>query len=228
MSEDTTPADTSSRLTLLNEKYHKLSIEERVNQLYLDFDPEKIMLTSSFAATSAFFLHLFSRLAPRQKVYFINTGFHFQETLDYKTKLTRLYDLDVIDVHAEAWKHEFTKKEKIYQTDPDFCCTINRIEPFDEIKTHFDVWISSLMRWQTKHRATLDIFEERNGIIRFYPLIDMTKKDRDDYIEEHQLPFHPLVSKGYSSIGCTHCTVPGQDRDGRWVDKPKTECGLHL
>jgi len=228
MSEDTTPADTSSRLTLLNEKYHKLSIEERVNQLYLDFDPEKIMLTSSFAATSAFFLHLFSRLAPRQKVYFINTGFHFQETLDYKTKLTRLYDLDVIDVHAEAWKHEFTKKEKIYQTDPDFCCTINKIEPFDEIKTHFDVWISSLMRWQTEHRATLDIFEERNGIIRFYPLIDMTKKERDEYIKEHQLPFHPLVAEGYSSIGCTHCTVPGQDRDGRWVDSPKTECGLHL
>ncbi|HHS83473.1 MAG TPA: phosphoadenylyl-sulfate reductase [Gammaproteobacteria bacterium] len=228
MSKDSAASDTATRLAALNEKYHDLSIEERVKQLYLDFDPEKVMLTSSFAATSAFFLHLFSRLAPKQKVHFIDTGFHFPQTLEYKKKLTELYNLEVVDVRAEAWKHEFTEKEQIYKTDPDFCCTINKIEPFDEIKTHFDVWISSLMRWQTEHRATLDIFEERNGIIRFYPLIDMTKKERDDYISEHQLPFHPLVAEGYSSIGCTHCTVPGQDRDGRWVDSPKTECGLHL
>ncbi len=220
--------NSSPRLAELNEKYHPLTIEERVRQLYLDFDPEKVMLTSSFAATSAFFLHLFSRLAPNQKVHFIDTGFHFPQTLEYKKKLTELYNLEVIDVRPEKWKHEFTEREKIYQTDPDFCCTINKIEPFDEIKTHYDVWISSLMRWQTEHRATLDIFEERNGIIRFYPLIDMTKEERDAYISEHQLPFHPLVAEGYSSIGCTHCTVPGQDRDGRWVDSPKTECGLHL
>jgi len=100
----------------------------------------------------------------------------------------------VIDVRAESWKHEFTEKEKIYQTDPDFCCTINKIEPFDEIKKNYDVWVSSLMRWQTEHRATLDIFVERGGIIRFYPLIDMTKQERDDYIAEHNLPFHPLVA----------------------------------
>ncbi len=225
----TSSTDNAARIAELNQQYRDLSIEERIRRLYLDFDPEKVMLTSSFAATSAFFLHLFSRLAPiKQKVHFIDTGFHFPETLAYKKKLTELYDLDVVDVKAEAWKHEFTEKEKIYETDPDFCCTINKIEPFDEIKANYDVWVSSLMRWQTEHRATLDIFVERNGIIRFYPLIDMTKQERDDYIAEHKLPFHPLVAKGYSSIGCVPCTVPGQDRDGRWVDCPKTECGLHL
>ncbi len=222
------PSETGSRIAELNERYYPLSIEERVRQLYLDFDPDKVMLTSAFAATSAFFLHLFSRLAPKQKVHFIDTGFHFPETLEYKKRLTELYNLEVNEVRAEAWKHEFTEREKIYQTDPDFCCTINKIEPLDEIKSRYDVWISSLMRWQTEHRATLEIFEERGGIIRFYPLIDMTKEERDAYIREHNLPFHPLVAQGYSSIGCTHCTVPGQDRSGRWVDSPKTECGLHL
>ena len=84
------------------------------------------------------------------------------------------------------------------------------------------------MRWQTEHRSSLDIFEERNGIIKFYPLIDITREERDDYIKTHDLPFHPLVAKGFMSIGCTHCTVPGQDRSGRWNNSPKTECGLHL
>jgi len=84
------------------------------------------------------------------------------------------------------------------------------------------------MRWQTEHRSTLDVFEERNGIIKFYPLVDVSKEERDNYIREHKLPFHPLVAKGYSSIGCAHCTAPGDDRCGRWNNSPKTECGLHL
>jgi len=84
------------------------------------------------------------------------------------------------------------------------------------------------MRWQTEHRADLDIFEVRRGIIKFNPMIDVTQAERDQYIREHDLPFHPLVAKGYSSIGCLHCTVPGDGRSGRWVGKPKTECGLHL
>lgn len=68
----------------------------------------------------------------------------------------------------------------------------------------------------------------RRGIIKFYPMIDVTRQQRDDYIREQALPFHPLVAKGYSSIGCIHCTAPGEDRGGRWIDTPKTECGLHL
>ncbi len=88
--------------------------------------------------------------------------------------------------------------------------------------------MSGLMEWQSDHRATLDVFEMRNDILKFYPLLDVSKESRDAYIEEHQLPFHPLVAKGYHSIGCKHCTVPGDDRSGRWNNNPKTECGLHL
>jgi phosphoadenosine phosphosulfate reductase len=88
--------------------------------------------------------------------------------------------------------------------------------------------VSGLIRWQTEHRANLDVFEFRSGMIKFYPLVDVTKEQRDAYIRDHKLPFHPLVAKGYSSVGCTHCTRAGDDRCGRWVDTEKSECGLHL
>lgn len=212
----------------LNARYAPLSVEERVKQLYVDFPAEKVMLTSSFAATSAFLLHVFSQLAPQQKVHFIDTGYHFPQTLAYKNQLIRLFKLDVVDVKPEDWKHEFTLKDQTWKTDPDFCCSINKVEPLYEVKKGFDVWISGLMRWQTEHRSTLSVFEERNGILKFYPLIDISKEERDLYIKEHDLPFHPLVAQGYSSIGCAQCTSPGQDRSGRWNNSPKTECGLHL
>ncbi len=215
-------------LEALNEKYAPLSFEERIRQLYEDFDPTKVMVTSSFAATSAYFLHIISRIRPQQSIFFINTGFHFPETLDYKNYLSELYQLNVVDVKPEEWKHEFTEREQTYRNDPDFCCSVNKVEPLEEAKKNYTVWVSSLMHWQTEHRSGLKIFEIKRGIIKFYPMIDVTKAERDAYIREHNLPFHPLVAKGYSSIGCSHCTLPGQDRNGRWVDAPKTECGLHL
>jgi phosphoadenosine phosphosulfate reductase len=217
-----------ARIAALNEKYRPLPVDERIRALYRDFPPEKVMLTSSFAATSAFLLHVFSRNAPHQKVFFIDTGYHFPQTLEYKQKLTELFGLQVVDVRAEDWKHQFTVQDETWRKDPDFCCSINKVEPLYAMKHHFDVWASGLMRWQTEHRASLDIFEVRSGIIKFYPLIDVTREERDAYIKEHQLPFHPLVAVGYSSIGCTHCTAPGLDRSGRWNNSPKTECGLHL
>ncbi|MBI1195633.1 MAG: phosphoadenylyl-sulfate reductase [Gammaproteobacteria bacterium] len=226
--QDTSALLPEERLRALNERYRSLTVAERIQRVYEDFGREDIMLTSSFAATSAYFLHVFSRIAPWQKVYFIDTGYHFPETLEYRKLLIEKFHLEVVDIRAEDWKHEFTETDETYKKDPDFCCSINKVEPLFEIKSNYKVWASGLMRWQTEHRSTLDIFEERNGIIKFYPLIDVTREERDAYIKEHDLPFHPLVAKGYNSIGCTHCTVPGQDRSGRWNNSPKTECGLHL
>ena len=186
------------------------------------------MVTSSFAATSAYFLHIISSIRPEQVIFFIDTGFHFPETLIYRDYLMRLYHLKVQDIKADDYQHEYSVKEKLYETDPDFCCTINKINSLESIKPNYDIWMSSLMSWQTDHRAGLAIFEERRGIIKFNPMIDVSQEERDAYIAEHKLPFHPLVAEGYSSIGCTHCTVKGEGRSGRWLGKPKTECGLHL
>jgi phosphoadenosine phosphosulfate reductase len=218
----------SVQIETLNEQYLPLKFEDRLRRLYLDFDAAKVMVTSSFAATSAYFLHIVHRINPDQVIQFIDTGYHFPETLEYRKYLTELYSLKVQDVRAEDWKHQFTETEQTYLKDPDFCCSINKVEPLEAIKPNFHVWVSSLMRWQTDHRQGLPIFEVRRGMIKFNPMIDVTREERDAYIREHQLPFHPLVAKGYQSIGCTHCTVAGDGRSGRWLGKPKTECGLHL
>jgi phosphoadenosine phosphosulfate reductase len=231
---DASPADASpppidpAFVAELNRRYAPLNFEQRIRQLYLDFPPEKVLVTSSFAATSAYFLHIISRIRPGQVIHFIDTGFHFPETLEYRKYLIELLNLKVEDVRAEDWKHQFTVDDKTYQRDPDFCCAVNKVEPLDAVKTGFKVWVSSLMAWQSDHRAGLPIFEERRGILKFNPMIDVTRQERDAYIREHELPLHPLVARGYASIGCTHCTVAGEGRAGRWVGKPKTECGLHL
>jgi len=212
----------------LNKKYNSLSIPERIKEVYNDFAQEEIMLTSSFATTSSYLLHLFAEHHPSQLVYFIDTGYHFEQTLIYKDYLTKIYNLNVEDVKAEAWKHEFTTKDQTWKTDPDLCCTVNKVEPLNALKGKYKVWVSGLMKWQSDHRKTLNIFEERNGIIKFYPLLDVSREEREAYIKEHLLPFHPLQAKGYFSVGCKHCTVPGEARSGRWNNSPKTECGLHL
>lgn len=215
-------------LAELNQRYAPLHFEERLQQLYRDFDPEKVLVTSSFAATSAYFLHIVSRIRASQRIAFIDTGFHFPETQAYKQYLIDLFGLSVFDVKAEDWQHQFTVDDRTYEKSPDFCCSVNKVQPLDAIKPNYQIWVSSLMGWQTEHRAGLDIFEQRRGMVKFNPMIDVTREQRDAYIREHDLPFHPLVAQGYSSIGCTHCTVPGEGRAGRWVGKPKTECGLHL
>ena len=219
---------TEEEIKALNKKYKPLSIEERIKELYKDFDVTEVMLTSSFAATSAFLLKLFSDVNKKQKVFFIDTGYHFDETLNYKKELTKKYGLNVKSISAIKEEHEFTTKDETWRKNPDFCCSINKVRPLETIKKNYSVWVSGLMEWQSDHRSSLNIFEERGEILKFYPLLDVTKVERDKFIEEHQLPFHPLVAKGYNSIGCTHCTVPGEDRSGRWNNNPKTECGLHL
>jgi len=218
----------AEEIKLLNEAYKPLSASDRIKQLYKDFDGAEVMLTSSFAATSALLLREFSLVNPQQKIYFIDTGYHFEETMKYKQHLTDLYGLNVVSIQADEYEHNFTREDETWKKNPEFCCSINKVQPLDKIKKQYTVWVSGLMEWQSDHRATLDIFEERGGILKFYPLLDISKEDREIYISKNKLPFHPLVVLGYNSIGCTHCTVPGEDRDGRWNNSPKTECGLHL
>ena len=113
----------SEAIKSLNKKYRKLTPIERVTELYQDFQQDEVMLTSSFAATSAFLLKLFSDVNKTQRIYFIDTGYHFKETLIYKDYLTPLYDLNVKNVTADAWKHEFTSKDQTWSKDPNMCCT---------------------------------------------------------------------------------------------------------
>ncbi|MBL7883863.1 MAG: phosphoadenylyl-sulfate reductase [Bacteroidia bacterium] len=210
----------------LNIKYSPLSPEERIKELYKDFD--KILFTSSFGATAAFLLHLFQKTQPKQIIYFLDTTYHFNETLEYKKQLSDLFSLNVIDLKAEEWKNKFTTQDKTWNTEPDLCCSINKVEPLDKIKPDFQVWVSGLMSSQNKYRENLKVFDRKDGMLKFYPLVDLKEQDAFDYIKKHQLPEHPLLKAGFNSVGCFHCTVAGKGRSGRWVNKSKTECGLHL
>lgn len=218
-------------LETLNQQYQTLTPTERIAAFYQCVQNKngenEILLTSSFGTTAVYLLHLFYDLGIRQKIYFLDTTFHFQETLAYKTLLTRLFDLDIEELKPEAWKNEFTHKHQTWKTDPDLCCSVNKVEPLQNIRAKADFWISGLMNWQNESRQNKRIFEENDGVIKFYPIVDVSEAEALQYIAAHKLPVHPLKPLGYESIGCKHCTFKGQGRSGRWLNHAKTECGLH-
>ncbi len=213
-------------LDALNKKYATLTPLQRIKELYKDFD--NILLTSSFGTTAVYLLYLFHKAGIRQPVYFIDTTFHFSETLEYKAKLTRMFDLEVIDILPDKKENEDSKLGELWRYDPDECCRINKVEPLGRIKAGFDVWVSGLMSWQSSYRMKLETFVEKNGVLRFYPILDVKETEVLQAIEENNLPVHPLKPLGYESIGCKYCTLKGKKRKGRWAQTIKTECGLHL
>jgi phosphoadenosine phosphosulfate reductase len=148
--------------------------------------------------------------------------------LDYKSTLSDHLKLQVQTIKPEQWKHDFTLKEETWKENSDECCSINKVEPLDSIKGNYQIWTSGLMSSQNVFREKLNIFEEKGGIIKFYPLLDCNDEQALSYIKENNLPEHPLLRSGFSSVGCFQCTVAGRGRTGRWINKSKTECGLHL
>jgi len=209
----------------LNKALTSKIVDARIAQVFNSF--EKVLVTSSFGTSSVVLLHIVSRIRPNCPIYFIDTGYHFKETLRYKDQLTRLLNLNVVTLKPDPSRHMTTKVQQMWAKNPEACCNINKNEPLRNIKPEHQVWVSGLIGYQNSYRNTLSIMEEQSDILKFYPLIDWNKSLVDEYIENHGLPFHPLVSQGYHSVGCTHCTVPGVGRNGRWADSSKTECGLH-
>lgn len=218
-----------TELNELNERYEALSPSQRIDQLYKDFNFNQVLVTSSFAANSAFFLHLFSKHGhPEQKIHFIDTRFHFDKTLRYKEYLTKKYNLNVVDITPNTAQNKVAQEEQLWKSNPDLCCHVNKVQPLSSIAKRYEVWVSGLMRSQNELRKNLRVFENKKGKLRFYPIIDIDTTKRDAFIHEQKLPTHPLVHEGYHSIGCKHCTVKGKNREGRWVGLAKTECGLHI
>ena len=212
----------------LNEKFSKVPFEERITKLYDIFDESDVLYTSSFGTSAIFLIFLISKLRPTQKIHFIDTGYHFQETIDYKSELTGCYNLNVETVNPDEYLLQYSLDNQLWQDDPNLCCQVNKVEPLEVIKNDYKVWISGLMSFQSPTRKNLNIFEQQDKILKFYPLIDVTEAELNACKEKYNLPEHPLLSKGYASVGCTHCTVKGEDRSGRWSGKGKVECGLHF
>ncbi len=213
-------------LEKLNKKYESLSPERRVEELYKDF--KNILFTSSFGTSSVLLIHLFKKINPDQEIFFLNTTYHFSETLGYKNELIKSLKLNVKEILPEDWKNKFTLQDQTWKKDPDMCCSINKVEPLEKIKGNYDVWVSGLMAWQTPHRKRLEIFDNSGDMLKFHPIIDMTEAEMKNYFKKNNLREHPLLKQGYSSVGCIHCTAKGKGRQGRWANRSKDECGLHL
>ncbi len=212
---------------LLNDVFTPLSYQERIRLLYKYFREEDVLLTSSFGTSSAFLLYWLNEIHPKQRVHFIDTTYHFPETLAYKDQLTALFGLDVVNVLPDPLQNALTTDEQWWVEHPRMCCSINKVVPLEAVKAAHKVWISGLMAYQTDFRSHLRVFERQGDILKFHPLIDIDEGELLYHFSLHNLPSHPLEGKGYGSIGCVHCTKMGEGREGRFKGQSRTECGLH-
>ncbi|WP_132544490.1 phosphoadenylyl-sulfate reductase [Rhodovulum euryhalinum] len=194
----------------------------------------RMALVSSFGAESAALLHYVTRVHPDIPVLFIETGCHFSETLAYRDLLAGLLGLNLVNLRpVPGLIAQEDPDGTLHARDPNMCCMLRKTFPLADALEGFDTWISGRKRYQGQTRAALPAIERDGSHLKVNPLAFWDQADVEAYFAAHDLPRHPLVDRGYASIGCAPCTRPvraGEDlRAGRWADNPdKTECGIHL
>ncbi len=194
----------------------------------------RIALVSSFGVESAVLLHMVAAIDPATPVMFLDTGKLFGETLRYRDRLVGMLGLsDVRAVSPDPLRLQAEDPNgMLWQSNPDRCCFVRKVEPLARALAGFDAWINGRKRHHGGARAALPVVEEAEGRIKLNPLADWSAADIAAYFVAHDLPHHPLEEDGYLSIGCMPCSdraTPGEGiRDGRWRGRDKTECGIHL
>jgi phosphoadenosine phosphosulfate reductase len=195
---------------------------------------KKIFTTSSFQSHSIVLLHILSRIDKNIPVYFINTGYHFAETVKFRDLIGNEFGLKIIDIQSQTPKHlqKDSTGKLLFTSDPDYCCHLNKVVPLDLILANNDVWINGVRGDQSAVRKAMKVEQAApHNTFRFHPMLDWTSKMIFDYQKEYNLPKHPLEAKGFFSIGCEPCTrkfdLEMQERESRWFGMNKTECGLH-
>lgn len=196
-----------------------------------------VTLVSSFGADAVVLLHLAATIRPDIPVLFIDTEMLFDETLDYQRDLSRQLGLTNVTVMRSGNLAKEDPDDTLHQRDPDACCALRKTGPLVNALSGWDGWISGRKRFQSGQRAQLDAFEvaertDRTPHLKINPLARWDAADVANYMSKHQLPRHPLVARGYPSIGCAPCTTAvkaGEDaRAGRWRGHQKDECGIHF
>ena len=189
--------------------------------------------TSSFQTSSSVLLHLLHRFAPGTSVCFLNTSYHFPETLSFRKELECRFDLDIVDVFSPISRIQQQRDgQQLFAADPDLCCHLNKVLPLEPWLAKHDFWINGIRADQNDHRGAMTTFSEAtHNCRRWHPLLDWTESMMNVYRAEWDLPNHPLDPEGDRPIGCQPCTAMpkvSEGRDGRWRGLKKTECGLHL
>ena len=197
---------------------------------------ERLMMSTAFGKSGMVILHHLKEFAPDVPIYFLDTGFHFAETMRYLEDLRDRWKIRLIVHRPKLFGIDFVRKhgERLHERDPDLCCHLNKVEPFRELfgdDGRYQGWITGVRRDQSSTRAEAEPIELLEGnLVKLQPLAFWTRAEVDAYLEKHDVPLHPLFAKGYASIGCEPCTRPTGDskneRAGRWAGKAKTECGL--
>ena len=224
-------------------------IAERQNLLHAKSTPQMILkhaledvrlgdtaLVSSFGAESVVLLHMAAEIDRNVPVTFLQTEMLFDETLVYQQEVAALLGLTNVRVVTPSRDAVFLRDTEglLHQADVDACCTLRKTEPLDAALNGFGSWVTGRKRFQNGNRTALPVFEKDPSTMRIKvnPLAGWRRDQVADYITAHDLPRHPLVAKGFPSIGCRPCThavgVADNPRAGRWKDSVKTECGIHF
>ncbi len=222
-----------SELSAISRRFETADPDTILRWTTATYAPDAV-LTCSFQHEGVVLAHMLQGIAPRTPIVFINTGYHFPETLAYRDVLVQRYGWNLVEVGPAIPRADFIRQhgDDLYRRDPDLCCEINKIEPLRRAIVGVRAWLNGRRRDQAMTRRTLAIVEELpSGLVKVNPLARWTSKDTYYYMKRHGLPLHPLFERGYTSIGCAPCTRPvlaGEDeRAGRWAGSDKVECGLH-
>lgn len=194
-------------------------------------------VTSSFQAECVALLHLVVEQRPDIPVLFLETGYHFDETLVYRDKIASEWNLNLVNLASpQSVEEQESSFGILYQTAPDRCCGMRKVEPLFAGLAEYDTWFTALRREQSPTRANLQVVEDfrlpgGKTLRKISPLAAWTNRDVWTYLDHHGIPALPLYEQGYSSIGCRPCTSLPFDaanpRSGRWQGK-KLECGIHI
>ena len=184
------------------------------------------LLSLAASMTDAVLIDLAVKVAPAIEVVFIDTGYHFPETLETVETVRRRYGLNLRIMTVAPHDQE------LWKADPENCCSAVKVGQLDRALAGKAAWMSGLRRDEAPSRANAAIVErDLRGLVKINPLANWTFADVEGYIAEHDVPVNPLIARGYPSIGCMPCTKPvaeGEDpRSGRWSGRDKSECGLH-
>ena len=223
----------------LNVRFQDEHPREILRWALLESGLERMAIASAFQADGTAVMHMAVEIRPDVPVLFLETGFHFRETLDFKKRLTERLGLNVVDLKGdytpETQAVEF--EPRLYERDPGRCCEGNKVIPFNRALRSLDAWITAFRRDSAFTRGDapiVDQYELEPGktLVKVNPIANWTKRQIWGYLKENDLPHNPLYDLGYPTIGCAPCTrmiFPGEDeRAGRWAGERKTECGIHV
>ncbi|GAA1161652.1 phosphoadenylyl-sulfate reductase [Streptomyces hebeiensis] len=194
---------------------------------------KRFCVTSSME--DAVVAHLASRAMPGVDVVFLDTGYHFPETIGTRDAVDAVMDVRVITLtpRQSVAEQDAEYGPELHDRDPDLCCALRKVKPLEEGLTRYAAYATGLRRDESPTRANTPVvgWDERRGKVKVSPIARWTQDDVDAYVAEHGVLTNPLLDDGYASVGCAPCTrrvLAGEDaRAGRWAGRAKTECGLH-